>query len=152
MKASQSGPRFILCLNFKTSVGIKMQSNLLKTMAFSAILGAFATVNADDYRMVHTCKINEGKTMDDVRVANSKWVVFMNKNVTGGGITSHITTIVVGDSTPRKFGYVDSLPSLESWTATIAMAESTAEGMAIDEELQESATCTENQLHKAEES
>ena len=129
-----------------------MQSILLKTMALSAILGACVTANADDYRMVHTCKINEGKTMDDVRAANSKWVVFMNENVEGGGITSHITTIVVGDSTPGKFGYVDTFPSLESWAATIAMTESTAEGMAIDEELQESAGCTESQLHKAEES
>ena len=129
-----------------------MQPTLLKIIALSAILGACVTANADDYRMVHACKINEGKTLDDVRAANSKWVVFMNASVEGGGITSHITTIVVGDSTPRKFGYVDSFPSLESWTATIAMAESTAEGMAIDEELQESATCTENQLQKAEES
>jgi len=76
----------------------------------------------------------------------------MNENVEGGGITSHITTNIVGDSTPGKFGYVDSYPSLESWTATIAMAESTTEVMAIDEELQESADCTESQLQKAEES
>ena len=61
----------------------------------------------------------------------------MNENVEGGGITSHISTNIVGDSTPGKFGYVDSYPSLESWTATIAMAESTTEVMAIDEELQE---------------
>jgi hypothetical protein len=128
-----------------------MQSILLKTMALSAILGACVTANADDYRMVHTCKINEGKTMDDVRADNSKWVAFMNENVEGGGITSHITTIVVGDSTPGKFGYVDTFPSLESWTATIAL-ESTAEGIAILEELQESASCTESQLQKAEES
>ena len=101
-----------------------MQSILLKTMALSAILGACVTANADDYRMVHTCKINEGKTMDDVRAANSKWVVFMNENVEGGGITSHITTIVVGDSTPGKFGYVDTFPSLESWTATIGRCQS----------------------------
>ena len=129
-----------------------MQSILLKTMALSAILGACVTINADDYRMVHTCKINEGKTMSDVRIANSKWVVFVNENIKGGGITSHITTIVVGDSTPGKFGYVDSYPSLESWAATIALTESTAEGMSIDEELQESADCTESQLQKAEES
>ena len=61
--------------------------------------------------------------------------------------------IIVDERLPTgKFGYVDTFPSLESWTATIAMTESTAEGMAIDEELQESAGCTESQLHKAEES
>lgn len=129
-----------------------MKPILVKTMALSAFLGIWATANADDYRMVHACMIKEGKTMDDVRVANSKWVVFMNENVEGGDITSHITTIVVGDSTPGKFGYVDSFPSLESWAATMAATESFAEGLAIDEELKEAADCTENQLHKAEES
>jgi len=129
-----------------------MQSILLKTMALSVILGTCVASNADDYRMVITCAINEGKTMDDVRAANSKWVAFMNENVEGGGITSHITTVVVGDLTNGKFGYVDTYPSLESWTATRTLTESTAEGIAIDEELQESASCTASQLQKAEES
>ena len=130
-----------------------MKSILVKTMALITMLGIiWATANADDYRMVSTCKLKEGKTMDDIRVANSKWVVFMNENVEGGGITSHITTSVVGDSTPGKFGYVDSFPSLESWTATVAAIESIAEGVAIDEELNEAADCTENRLYKAEES
>ena len=130
-----------------------MKSILVKTMALITMLGIiWATANADDYRMVSTCKLKEGKTMDDVRVANSKWVVFMNENVEGGGITSHITTSIVGDPTPGKFGYVDSFPSLESWTATVAAIESIAEGVAIDEELNEAADCTENRLYKAEES
>ena len=129
-----------------------MKSILVKTMALIAMLGIWATANADDYRAVHNCKLKEGKTMDDVRVANSKWVVFMNENIEGGGITSHITTSVVGDSTPGKFGFVDSFPSLESWAATLAATESIAEGVAIDEELKEAADCTENRLYKAEES
>lgn len=130
-----------------------MKSILVKTMALITMLGIiWATANADDYRMVSTCKLKEGKTMDDIRVANSKWVVFMNENVEGGGITSHITTSIVGDPTPGKFGYVDSFPSLESWTATVAAIESIAEGVAIDEELNEAADCTENRLYKAEES
>jgi hypothetical protein len=76
----------------------------------------------------------------------------MNENIEGGGITSHITTSVVGDSTPGKFGFVDSFPSLESWAATLAAMESIAEGVAIDEEVKEAADCTENRLYKAEES
>ena len=130
-----------------------MKSILVKTMALITMLGIiWATANADDYRMVVTCKLKEGKTMDDIRVANSKWVVFMNENIEGGGITSHITTSIVGDPTPGKFGYVDSFPSLESWAATLAATESIAEGVAIDEELKEAADCTENRLYKAEES
>jgi hypothetical protein len=127
---------------------MKRLTILISTLLFLP----FQIANADDYRMVHACMIKEGKTMDDVRVANSKWVVFMNENVEGGDITSHITTSVVGDPTPGKFGYVDSFPSLESWAATMAATESFAEGQAIDKELNEVADCTENQLHKAEES
>jgi hypothetical protein len=152
IKESQASVREVFLLrNIELTVEIRMKSIVLKTMALSAILGTCVTAYADDYRMVHACKINEGKTMDDVRADNSKWVAFMNENVDGGGITSHITTTVVGDSAPGTFGYVDTFPSLESWTATIAL-ESTAEGIAILEELQESASCTESQLQKAEES
>ena len=86
-----------------------------KLLTTITLLCFSVAANADDYRMVHACMIQEGKTMDDVRVANSKWVVFMNENVEVGDITSHITTSIVGDSTPGKFGYVDSFPSLESW-------------------------------------
>ena len=153
IKKSKPNAREVFLLrNIKLTVEIRMQSIVLKTMALSAILGACVTANADDYRVVLTCEINEGKTMDDVRAANSKWVAYMNENVEGGDITSHITTIIVGDLTSGKFGYVDTFPSLESWTATRTLSESTAEGIAIDEELQESASCTESQLQKAEQS
>ena len=130
-----------------------MKSILVKIMALITMLGViWATTNADDYRVVHTCMLKDGKTMDDVRVANSKWVVFVNGNVEGGDITSHIVTSVVGDTTPGKFGYVDSFPSLESWAAHLAAIESIAEGIALDKELREIADCAENELYKAEES
>ena len=130
-----------------------MKSIPVKIMALVATIGMWSTFNADsDYRVVHTCMLKDGKTMDDVRVANSKWVVFVNGNVEGGDITSHIVTSVVGDTTPGKFGYVDSFPSLESWAAHLVAIESIAEGIAIDKELREIADCTENELYKAEES
>ena len=125
----------------------------VKIIAFIATIGIWSNFNADsDFRLVHTCMLKDGKTMDDVRVANSKWVVFVNEHVEGGGITSHITTSIVGDTTPRKFGYVDSYPSLESWTAQVAALESIAEGITIDRELREVADCAQNELYKAEES
>lgn len=133
--------------------GTKMKLILIKSTTLIAMLGIWATASADSsYREVWTCKLNEGKTMDDVRTANSKWVKFINANVDGGGITSHIITGVVGNTAPGKFGYVDSFPSLESWAAAKSATEGNEEGQAIDAELGEVADCTENMLIEAEES
>ena len=130
-----------------------MKFNIMKAIALIGLLGIWATANADsDYREVWTCQINEGKTMDDVRTANSKWVVFINANVEGGGISSHIVTSVVGNVTTGSFLYVDTFPSLESWSAAKSATEGNEEGEAIDAELGEVAECSENRLFEAEES
>lgn len=124
-----------------------------KIITLIAIIGIYSISNADSgYRSVNSCMLNEGKTMDDIRVANSKWVEFVNENVEGGNITSHIITSIVGDMTPGKFQFVDSFPSLESWAAHLTAIESIAEGIAIDAEIREAAICDESQLYKAEES
>ncbi len=128
-----------------------MKSLLVKLSTLVCMLGICATASAD-FREVFTCTINEGKTMDDVRAANSRWVKFMNANVDGGGITSHIITSVVGNTSEGSFGYVDSFPTLESWTAAKSAIEGNEEGEAIDAELGEVAECSENRLYEAEES
>ena len=130
-----------------------MKSLPTKIMIFFATIGIWSISNADSgYRAVNSCMLNDGKTIDDVRVANSKWVEFVNENVEGGTITSHIITSVVGDMTPGKFQFVDFFPSLESWAAYLTVIESIPEGIAIDAEIREAADCAENQLYKAEES
>ena len=118
----------------------------------SSVLGTWVTANADDYRSVYSCELKEGKTIDDVRLHNSKWVVFVNENVEGSGITSHIITSITGDVTPGKFGFVDSFPSLQSWAAQQAVIESTLEGKALGQEMREILECTEARLYKAEKS
>ena len=130
-----------------------MKSLPTKIMIFFATIGIWSISNGDSgYRAVNSCMLNDGKTMDDVRVANSKWVEFVNENVDGGNITSHIITSVVGDMTPGKFQFVDFFPSLESWAAYLTAIESIPEGIAIDVEIREAADCAESQLYKAEES
>jgi hypothetical protein len=130
-----------------------MKSLPTKIIALVAMIGIYSISNADSgYRAVKSCMLNDGKTIDDVRVVNSKWVEFLNENVEGGDITSHIITSVVGDITPGKFQFVDYFPSLESWAAYLTAIESIAEGIAIDAEGREAADCTESQLYKAEES
>jgi hypothetical protein len=130
-----------------------MKSLLTKIMTLIATIGLWSISNADSgYRAVNSCILIDGKTIDDVRVANSKWVGFVNENVEGGDITSHIITSVVGDMTPGKFQFVDSFPTLESWAAYLTAVESVAEGIAIDAEVRKTADCAESQLYKAEES
>ena len=126
-----------------------MKSLLVKFLSLVCILGISASANAD-IREVWTCTIKDGKSMDDVRAANSSWVKFVNENVDGGGITSHIITSVVGNVTPRSFGYVDSFPTLESWAAARAATEGSEEGEAIEAALGDVADCSENRLYEAE--
>lgn len=128
-----------------------MKSRLLKTLALICMLGVWATASAD-IREVWTCTIKDGKTMDDVRAANSRWVKFVNANVDGGGISSHIITNVVGNATVGSFGYVDSFPTLASWSAAKSASDGNEEGEAIDAALGEVADCSENRLYEAEES
>lgn len=128
-----------------------MKSHLVKLSTLICMLGIWATASAD-IREVWTCTIKEGKTMDDVRAANSRWVKFINANVDGGGIASHILTSVVGNASAGSFGYVDSFPTLESWSAAKSATDGNEEGEAIDEALGEAAECSENRLYEAEES
>jgi hypothetical protein len=92
------------------------------------------------------CKVNEGKTMDDVATANGKWLAFVRKVVADGDVNSYGVESVVGDST--SFMYVDSFPSMEAWIAVKAALDS-PEGEALEAELQGNAECTNNSLHKS---
>ena len=130
-----------------------MKSNLLQLITMSLALSFCATANADtSINEVFTCQLNEGKTMDDVRAANSKWVKFMNANVDGGKIGSSIVTTVVGDASTGHFLYVDTFPDLATWSTAKKATEGNDEGEAIDAELGEVADCSDNRLYSAEES
>ncbi len=130
-----------------------MKSILEKLLTLIAVLGMCATAIADPrIEEVWTCDISDGKTMDDVRAANSKWVVFINANVGGGDITSHIVTAIVGNTKTGHFLYLDSFPSLASWSVAKSALDGNEEGEAIDAELNEAASCPENRLYSSEES
>ncbi len=130
-----------------------MKSILAKLLTLISVIGLCATAIADPrIEEVWTCQIKDGKTMDDVRAANSKWVKFINANIEGGDITSHIVTNVVGNATMGRFLYVDSFPVLESWSAAKGASDGNEEGEGIDEELAEAADCSENRLYESEKS
>ena len=89
-----------------------MNSLLRKLLTIFAVISVCAIAIADTrIDEVFTCQLSDGKTMDDVREVNSRWVKFMNANVEGGNISSDIVTTIVGDTTPGRFIFVDSFPS-----------------------------------------
>jgi hypothetical protein len=94
-----------------------MKTIAMRLLALITMMGICVAASAADTTVseVWTCSINDGKTMDDVRAANSNWLKFMNANVEGGGISSNIVTSVVGNAERGHFMYVDSFPTLESW-------------------------------------
>lgn len=65
--------------------GLAMKSFLFKITLTCTAIGicgfAYAETTIDE---VFTCQLNGGKTMDDVREVNARWVKFMNANVDGG--------------------------------------------------------------------
>lgn len=127
--------------------------NVLKyTLASLCIVVLSATTMLND-RIVETaeCQLKEGKTIEDVHAANSRWVEFMNANVEGGDIRSYVLTSRVGDATPGKFTYVDSFPSLESWAASYKTHEMDAY-KPIREGLQAAAECSQNALFESKQS
>jgi hypothetical protein len=100
---------------------------------------------------VFSCKLKDGKTMDEAHAANAAWVVFMNANVEGGDIGSFVLTPRVGDNEEGTFIYVDSYPSLESWAAG-DKATKLESGKAVMAALGAVATCSKNALYNSRES
>ena len=130
-----------------------MNSLLRKLLTIFAVISV-CTIAIADTRIdeVFTCQLSDGKTMDDVREVNSRWVKFMNANVEGGNISSDIVTTIVGDTTPGRFIFVDSFPSLESWTEAKSATAGDPEGEAIDAGLGAVAECSDSRLYSSESS
>ena len=129
------------------SEGNDMKMNLLKLGLLSALLGFAISANAEErIAEIWNCEIEDGKTIDDVQAANGKWLKYINENVEGGDIRSYVLTPIVGKQ--GAFNYVDSYPNLASWTAGQALE---GDAMtAINDELNEVATCSKNTLHRSE--
>lgn len=126
-----------------------MKSSIAKALTSCALLALCATATADPtVRVVWVCNVNEGKTLDDVRTANSAWVRFMHANV-DEAITSTILTPIVGNYENGRFIFADDFPTMTVWNES-REASQTTEGQAIDAAINEAATCISNTMHSAE--
>ena len=102
---------------------------------------------ADSIAETWTCKVEEGKEIEDVQASNSKWLKWVNDKVEGGGITSGVGTSIVGNS--EMFIFVDTYPDLATWAAAKEALDS-AEGEELDELFEGVSECSENRLWKIE--
>ena len=102
---------------------------------------------ADGIAESWTCKVKEGKKIEDVQAVNSKWLKWVNAHVEGGGITSSVGESVVGNS--EKFIFVDSYPNLTTWAATKEALDSAA-GEELDDLFEDVSECSENRLWRIE--
>ena len=125
-----------------------MKSIFIKTLSIIIILGFSITTFADTrIEQVWSCSVKDGKSIDDVKALNHKWVKYTNKAVKGGDIQSYVATAIVGKL--GKFIFVDSFPSMESWIGKEA-AMKLDEGKKIDAAFGELADCQSNSLYSVE--
>lgn len=112
------------------------------SVALAALALAFASnAVADEYIAAYTCKMNEGKEVEDVLAANGAWLKWVRANV-NENITSHVGTAVVGKF--DMFLFVDSYPDLATWAATVSALEGAPDE--IEAGLDAAAKCEENRL------
>ena len=121
----------------------KIRGLILAGIVLGIGLAANANSRVDE---VWQCTLKDGKTIEEVKAANSAWVKWANANVAGGDIQSSTVTTIVGDTS--SFIFVDSYPSLESWAATKAAFDS-PEGEAVEDAINETADCNQNRLYRS---
>ena len=104
------------------------------------------SIFADSIVATYTCKLKEGKKKEDVQAVNSKWLKYVNENVSED-ITSSFGSAVIGNQ--DIFMFADSYPDLDIWaktqTALDSEAASELEGM-----FEAVSHCSENRLWKFE--
>ncbi|MEQ8859718.1 MAG: hypothetical protein RIC56_13825 [Pseudomonadales bacterium] len=122
-----------------------MLKTLMAVMMLTLTL-PFAARAEDRVVELWTCTLLDGKTLDDAKAVNGKWLKLQNSANPGAGIRSWGLTSIVGQ--PGSFMYLDSFPSLEAWSKSRA-AIATPAGVAVDAELNATAECASNSLHEA---
>ena len=118
-----------------------MRTILSKAAIAFVLVSCTGTLLADEYINAYTCKMNEGKEVEDVQAANSAWLKWVRENV-HKDIDSSVGTAVVGDF--DTFLFIDSYPDLATWAATVTALEGAPDS--IEENLDAAAKCERNRL------
>ena len=101
---------------------------------------------ADSVVNAFTCKVKDGKTIEDVQATNSKWLKWVRANVSDK-IESAVGTAIVGDQ--DMFLFADTYPDLNTWAATQTALDSDAANE-LDNMFDDVTDCSQNRLWKFE--
>jgi hypothetical protein len=123
-----------------------MKSLLTRVMLAGALtcLGMAASAETT-YEEVWTCELEEGKTIEDIQAANSKWLASVNEKTGKGKIRSSVVRAVVGNT--DMFLFVDTYPDLATWSATKEFLGSD-EGEEVEQLFEGLSDCSENRLYR----
>lgn len=121
----------------------KIVSSVLFTLAIAV---TSSSVFADSIVAAYTCELKEGKKMEELQAANSKWLKWVRANVSKD-IKSEVGTAVVGKQ--NMFLFADTYPDLTTWAATQTALDSDA-GSEMEGLFGEISECSENRLWKFE--
>lgn len=125
-----------------------MKNLLIATCVAIVTLCLNGVAAADTIVETWTCKVEEGKKIEEVQATNSKWLQWVKSNVDGDEITSSVGTSIVGSA--ETFIFVDTYPDLATWAAAKEALDN-ADDDEIDELFEGITDCSENRLWKLEE-
>ena len=123
-----------------------MKIRLLSIMVAVTFAFLSNSIFADSIVATYTCKLKEGKKKEDVQAVNSKWLKYVNENVSKD-ITSSFGSAVIGNQ--DIFMFADTYPDLETWAKTQTLLDSEA-ASEMDDMFEEVSHCSENRLWKLE--
>ena len=95
---------------------------------------------------IYQCELKEGKTVEEVRTNNERWLVNTRKAAGSDDIRSYHLQPKVGDLT--TFVFIDSYPDMATWAAAESAGES-EESKAIEAAFEELMDCTKNRLYES---
>ena len=121
--------RFLLAIVFCVAPGLAL-----------ADAGDTATVE------LFQCELKEGKTMEEVKANNTRWLAHTRKVTGSEDVNSYAMSPMVGDLT--KFMFADVYPTAAAWATAKSAAESD-EGQAIEDAFNELMDCTRNMLYES---
>lgn len=123
-----------------------MKTLLTRATMAGALMCLGMTASAETiFEEVWTCKLEDGKTIEEIQAANSKWLKFVNEKTGKGKIRSSVVAAVVGNT--DIFLFVDTYPDLATWSATKEFLGS-EEGEEVEQLFEGLSDCSENRLYR----
>ena len=122
--------------------------SITRILLFAIFIGSFSLAHAKSVE-VWNCKLNDGKTFDDLNVVSSAWLAATKSMEGTEGIEAFHEYPVVTTAGDGGFNFVVITPDLENW-GKLAKAYPGSAAQKADEAWGEVASCKGNSLWASE--